>query len=61
MALGVSVSPLPAGALDESLGLAVGLWSVGFGEDVTDLSLGTDFRKELGSVAGTVVGHRTGS
>ena len=57
MAVGVGVSPLPGGRLDEALCLAVGLRRVGPGEDVADLGLGADPSKELGSVAGTVVGH----
>ena len=39
--VGPAVGPLAQGRLDEALGLAVGLWSVGAGELVRDAELGT--------------------
>ena len=56
MGVGVSVGPFAQGGLDEALGLAVGLWSVGSGEAVLEAESGDGGAHGVGAVAGTVVG-----
>ena len=54
--VGLSVSPLSEGGLDEAFGLAVGPRAIGFGEDVSDTPGLTEAADGAGSVGGSVVG-----
>ena len=56
MGIGVSVSPLAQRGLDEALGLAIGLWSVGAGEAVLEAEGGDGLAHGVGAVAGAIVG-----
>src|ERR1019366_538053 len=52
--------PFTQGRLDEALGLAVGLWGVGFGADMLEAHGLAGVAEGSGSIAGTVVGHDAG-
>src|SRR5438477_7664690 len=58
--VGLSVSPFPQRALDEALGLAVGLRRVRPGPDVLESEIAAGIAEVEGFVAGAVVGHDTG-
>jgi len=49
------VGPLPHRGLDEALGLAVGPWRIGPGEDVFEAELGSGPGKGVGDEAGPVM------
>ena len=51
------IGPFAEGGLDEAFGLAVGLGSVGAGEEVAQALATAALGKELGDVAGAVVAH----
>src|SRR5438270_732296 len=55
---GGRVRPFSERALYESLGLAVGLRRVRFGEDVLDAELPAGTSEQFGAVATAVVGHQ---
>jgi hypothetical protein len=52
----MGISPFAQGGLDEALGLAIGLWSVGAGEAVLEAEGGDGFAHGVGAVAGAIVG-----
>ena len=56
MGVGVSVGPFAEGGLDEALGLAVGLWSVGPCEAVLEAEGGDGGAHGVSAVAGAIVG-----
>ena len=56
MGVGVGVSPLAEGGLDEALGLAIGLGSIGAGEAVLEAESGDGLAHGVGAVAGAIVG-----
>ena len=56
MGVGVSVSPLAEGGLDEALGLAVSLRAIGAGETLLEAEGGDGGAHGTGAVAGAVVG-----
>ena len=56
MGVGVSVGPFAQRGLDETLGLAVGLWSVGPGEAVLEAEGGEGGAHGVCAVAGAIVG-----
>jgi hypothetical protein len=55
--IGPGISPLAGDGLDEALGLAVGLWSVGSGEGVLESELLAGCGKALGAVSGAAIGE----
>lgn len=55
--VGASVGPLSKKGLDEALSLAVGTGSVRFGSRMAHVELATQLGKEVGEIAGAVVGH----
>lgn len=48
--VGAGVSPLTGDGLDKAFGLAVGLWAVGFGEEMLEAQFLTGGGEELGAV-----------
>ena len=56
MGVGVSVGPLAQRGLNEALGLAIGLWSVGLGEAMFEAEGGDGVTHGVSAVAGAVVG-----
>src|SRR5215831_5271000 len=55
--VGLRISPLAKAGLNESLGLAVGLWRIGPGADVLEAEAPTGVLEGEGFVARAVVGH----
>lgn len=55
--VGASVGPLASDGLDEAFGLAIGLWSVGFGEEMLEAELLAGGGKEFGAVGGAAIGE----
>ena len=51
------VGPLAGDGLDEAFGLAVGLGTIGAGEEMTDAELLAGGGKEFGAVGGAAVGE----
>jgi hypothetical protein len=52
-----SISPLAKGGLDEALGFAIGLGSIGLGEEMADLAKTQSGSEEVRAISRTVVGH----
>ncbi len=50
------VGPFAGDGLDEAFGLAVGLWAVGFGEEVLEAELVAGGGKEFGAIGGAAIG-----
>ena len=44
------VSPLASDGLDETFGLAIGLWAIGFGEEMFEAELLAGGGKEFGAI-----------
>ncbi len=55
--VGSGIGPFTNGGLDEALGLAVGLGSVGAGADMLEAELAAGGAEVQGVEAGTIVGH----
>ena len=51
------IGPLAGDGLDEALGFAIGLGTIGFGEAVFEAEVLTGGGKELGAISGTAVGE----
>ena len=52
-----SICPFAQARLDEALGLSVGLWRIGLGEDVLETEAFACLAEGFGTIAGAVVGH----
>ena len=57
MQVGLGVSPLAQGSLDEALGLAISLRRVGFGADVFEAKPVAELAESKGLITGAIVGH----
>src|SRR5258708_3075640 len=57
----LGVGPFSEGSLDEALGLAVGLWRIGFGADVPEPAIAAGVAEVECPVARAVVGHHPGN
>ena len=56
-AIGASISPLASDGLNETFGLAVGLWAIGFGEEMFEAQLVAGSGKEFGTIGRTAIGE----
>src|SRR5260370_33659741 len=56
----LGVGPFSEGSLDEALGLAVGLWRIGFGADVLEPATAAGVAEVERPVARRAVGHQPG-
>jgi hypothetical protein len=57
--IGTGISPLAGDGLDEAFGLAIGLRTIGFGEEVTQAEFFAGGGEELGTVSGAAIGQDT--
>jgi len=55
--VGASISPLPSDGLDETFGLAVGLWAIGFSEAMFEAQLLARGGKEFGAIGRAAIGE----
>src|SRR6187397_655405 len=55
--VGPRISPLASDGLNEAFGLAVGLWAIGFGEEMFEAQLVAGSGKEFGTIGRTAIGE----
>lgn len=51
------IGPLAGDGLDEAFGLAVGLWAIGFGEEMLEAELMAGGGEEFGAIGGAAIGE----